>query len=48
MHRFYVGRTTSGLLMMFTLGGLGIWAFIDFIIVVCGSFTDVEGKIIRS
>ncbi len=28
-HRFYLGRIGSGVAMMLTLGGLGIWAFID-------------------
>lgn len=48
IHRFYVGKTGTGLLMMFTLGGIFIWAFIDMIMVACGSFTDVDGKVIRS
>jgi TM2 domain-containing membrane protein YozV len=28
-HRFYLGRPLSGLLQVFTLGGLGIWWLID-------------------
>jgi TM2 domain-containing membrane protein YozV len=28
-HRFYLGRTGSAVAMLLTLGGLGIWAFID-------------------
>lgn len=48
MHRFYVGKIATGLLMMFTLGGIGIWALIDFIIVAVGGFTDKEGKVIKS
>lgn len=43
-HRFYVGRTGSAIAMIFTLGGLGIWAFIDLIIIICGDFKDVDGK----
>lgn len=42
-HRFYVGRTGSAFLQMFTLGGLFIWAFIDFIKILTGRFTDSEG-----
>ena len=34
--------------MMFTLGGFLIWAFIDMIMVACGSFTDVDGKVMKS
>ena len=44
VHRFFVGKVGTGLLQLFTLGGLGIWALIDLIILVCGSFTDSEGR----
>lgn len=40
IHRFYVGKIGTGILMLLTLGGLGIWAFIDFIIAVIGDFKD--------
>ena len=43
VHRFYVDKVGTGLAMLLTLGGLGIWAFIDFIILLVGSFTDKEG-----
>ncbi|MDB4055638.1 TM2 domain-containing protein [Akkermansiaceae bacterium] len=46
VHRFYVGKTGSGIAQVLTLGGLGIWTFIDLIIILCGSFTDAEGKVI--
>ena len=44
VHRFYVGKNGTGLLMLFTLGGLGIWQFIDFIIIATGAFTDKQGR----
>ncbi len=47
-HRFYVGKIGTGILMLLTLGGLGIWALIDIIMVAIGKFTDKEGRIIRS
>lgn len=44
VHRFYTGKIATGLLMLFTLGGWGIWAIIDFIIILTGAFTDKKGK----
>ena len=32
VHRFYAGRIVTGILMLLTLGGLGIWTLIDIII----------------
>ena len=43
-HRFYVGKTTSAVFQLLTLGGLGIWAFIDFLIIVFGEFKDAQGQ----
>ncbi|MFT5540876.1 MAG: TM2 domain-containing membrane protein YozV [Glaciecola sp.] len=48
VHRFYVGKIGTGILMLLTLGGLGIWSLIDFIIIVVGSFKDSEGNVIKS
>jgi TM2 domain-containing membrane protein YozV len=44
VHRFYVGKVGTGLLMLFTLGGFGLWTLIDFIMIVCGSFKDKAGN----
>lgn len=44
VHRFYVGKTGSGLLQLFTLGGCGIWSIIDLIMIICGKFTDSNGN----
>ena len=48
VHRFYVGKVGTGILMLVTFGGLGIWALIDFIMIVCGSFKDSQGLPIKS
>lgn len=46
VHRFYVGKVGTGILMIFTLGGLGIWALIDFIMILVGSFRDKLGRLL--
>lgn len=46
IHRFYVGKIGTGLLWMFTAGLFGIGAFIDFIIIICGSFKDADDRIL--
>ncbi len=46
IHRFYVGKIGTGILMLLTLGGFGIWALIDYIIVITDGFTDSEGRVI--
>ena len=48
VHRFYVGKIGTGILQLLTLGGLGIWVLIDFIIIVCGNFSDKSGKMIKA
>lgn len=44
VHRFYLGKIGTGILMVVTLGGLGIWALIDMILIAVGSFRDAEGR----
>jgi len=44
VHRFYVGKVGTGILQLLTLGGLGIWTLIDFIMIIIGSFADSEGN----
>ena len=44
IHRFYVGKTGSGIAQLLTLGGLGFWSLVDWIMILCGSFKDSEGK----
>ena len=46
VHRFYLGKIGTGLLMLFTLGGLGIWAIIDFVFAVTGNMRDKDGRLI--
>lgn len=48
IHRFYVGKIGTGILMLLTLGGLGVWTLIDFIVIAVGSFKDKEGNLVKS
>lgn len=47
IHRFYVGKIGTGILMILTAGGFGIWVIIDFIFIVVGQFRDKEGRVLR-
>ena len=44
VHRFYVGKTGTGILQLVTLGGFAIWALIDFIMIITGAFKDKNGN----
>ena len=43
-HRFYAGKTGTGILQLVTAGGLGIWYLYDVILVASGGFQDKEGR----
>jgi TM2 domain-containing membrane protein YozV len=45
-HRFYVGKNGTGVLMLATLGGLGVWYVYDLITIVGGSFRDASGRLV--
>lgn len=42
--RFYLGQTGLGIAKLLTLGGCGIWAMIDEILIGLGHMKDAEGN----
>lgn len=47
IHRFYVGKIGTGILWLVTLGFGGIGALVDFIMILCGSFKDKNGAVLK-
>ena len=48
VHRFYVGKIGTGIIMLLTLGGLGIWTLIDIIVIATQNFKDSDGTTIKA
>lgn len=47
LHRFYVRRPRSGVFMILTVGGLGIWWLYDVVTLAAGDFRDAAGRPLR-
>jgi hypothetical protein len=48
LHRFYAGRVQSGVYMVLTFGGLGVWWLYDMVMLVSGEFRDADARPIRN
>ena len=48
IHRFYVGKTGTGVLWLLTGGLIGIGALVDFIMILAKAFKDKEGLAIKN
>lgn len=44
IHRFYTGHILTGILMLLTGGGCGIWTMIDLILIATNQFADIHGN----
>lgn len=44
VHSFYTKKTGIGIVQLLTLGGCGIWALIDLIMIITDSFRDGNGN----
>ncbi len=42
--RFYLGYTGLGILKLVTLGGCGVWALIDLILIILNKLPDAQGN----
>lgn len=43
-HRFYTNHIGIAVVQLLTGGGCGIWALIDFIMILTGNYKDAEGN----
>ncbi|WP_201846085.1 TM2 domain-containing protein [Myceligenerans indicum] len=46
-HRFYVGKVGTAILQILTVGGLGIWVLVDWIMIMVGAFRDKQGRVLK-
>lgn len=48
LHRFYVGKIGTGIAMLCTGGGVGIWWLYDMVLLATGEFRDAQDLPVRN
>jgi hypothetical protein len=48
LHRFYTGKTGTGVAMLLTLGGFGVWWLYDIVLLAAGEFRDSDDLPLRN
>lgn len=48
LHRFYVGKVGTGIAMICTVGGLGVWWLYDIVLLAAGEFRDADDMPLRN
>ncbi len=48
VHRFYTGHIAIGIIQLITGGGCGVWALVDLILIIVGSYKDADGNPIKN
>jgi hypothetical protein len=46
-HRYYVGKTGTGIMQTVTFGGMGVWWLYDMMLICFGSFRDSDGRRVK-
>jgi len=47
IHRFYVDKVGTGIALLLTFGGFGMWIPVDIVLILFGLFKDKDGKALK-